>query len=37
MLKKGTKLVEKVQKYKMLKFNSIFFTDESPVEKQNSS
>jgi len=31
--KKGTKLVEKVQKCKMLKFNSIFFTDKSPVDK----
>jgi len=31
--KKGTKLVEKVQKYKMLKFNSKFFTDKSPVDK----
>jgi hypothetical protein len=33
MLKKMIKLVEKVQKCKMLKFNSIFFTDESPVDK----
>jgi len=31
--KKRTKLVEKVQKCKMLKFNSIFFTDKSPVDK----
>jgi hypothetical protein len=31
--KKRTKLVEKVQKCKILKFNSICFTDESPVDK----
>jgi hypothetical protein len=30
---KMIKLVEKVQKCKMLKFNSILFTDESPVDK----
>ena len=34
---KMTKLVEKVQKCKILKFDSIFFTDESPVDKENSS
>jgi len=34
---KGTKLVEKVQKCKRLKFDSIFLTDESPVDKENSS
>jgi RecB family exonuclease len=34
---KMTKLVEEVQKYKMLKFDSIFLTDESPVDKENSS
>jgi hypothetical protein len=32
-----TKLVEKVQKCKILKFNIIFLTDESPVDKENSS
>jgi hypothetical protein len=32
-----TKLVENVQKYKRLKFDSIFFTDESSVDKENSS
>jgi len=37
MLKKRIKLVEKVQKYKILKFDSIFLTDESPVDKKNSS
>jgi hypothetical protein len=31
--KKRTKLVEKVQKCKTLKFNSIFFTDKSSVDK----
>jgi hypothetical protein len=30
-------LVEEVQKYKMLKFDNIFLTDESPVDKENSS
>jgi len=34
---KMTKLVEKVQKCKMLKFDSIFLTDESLVDKENSS
>ena len=34
---KGTKLVEKVQKCKRLKFDSIFLTDESLVDKENSS
>jgi len=29
-------LVEEVQKYEMVKFNSIFFTDKSPVDKENS-
>jgi len=28
-------LVEEVQKYKMVKFDSIFFTDESLVDKKN--
>jgi hypothetical protein len=32
-----TKLVEEVQKYKMLKFDNIFLIDESPVDKKNSS
>jgi hypothetical protein len=31
------KLVEEVQKCKRLKFDSIFLTDESPVDKENSS
>ena len=30
------KLVEEVQKCKMVKFNSIFFTDERHVDKENS-
>jgi len=34
---KITKLVEEVQKYKMLKFDNRFLTDESPVDKENSS
>jgi hypothetical protein len=34
---KRPKLIEKVQKYKRLKFNSIFLTDGSPVDKENSS
>jgi hypothetical protein len=34
---KKIKLVEKVQKCKKLKFDSIFLTDESPVDKENSS
>jgi len=35
---KRSKLVEEVQKCKRLKFDSIcFFTDESPVDKENSS
>jgi hypothetical protein len=34
---KKTKLVEKVQKYKMLKFDNIVFTNESHVDKENSS
>jgi hypothetical protein len=35
--RKRPKLVEEVQKCKRLKFGSIFFTDESPVDKENSS
>jgi hypothetical protein len=35
--KKGLKLVEEVQKYERLKFKSIFLTDESPFDKENSS
>jgi hypothetical protein len=35
--RKRSKLVEKVQKCKRLKFDSIFLTDESPVDKENSS
>jgi hypothetical protein len=34
---KRTKLVENVQKCKILKFDGIFLTDESPVDKENSS
>ena len=30
-------LVEEVQKCKKLKFDSIFLTDKSPVDKENSS
>jgi hypothetical protein len=30
------KLVEEVKKYKDWKFDSIYLTDESPVEKENS-
>jgi hypothetical protein len=30
-------LVEEVQKYKRWKFDSIFLTDKSPVDKKNSS
>jgi len=30
------KLVEEIKKYKRLKFNSIFLTDESPGDKKNS-
>ena len=33
---KKPKLVEEVQKYKRLKFDSIFLTGESPVDKENS-
>jgi ABC-type Fe3+ transport system substrate-binding protein len=36
-IEKMIKLVENVQKCKILKFDSIFLTDESPVDKQNSS
>jgi hypothetical protein len=32
--KKRSKLIEEVQKCKMLKFDSIFLTDESPVDKK---
>jgi hypothetical protein len=35
--RKRSKLVEEVQKCKRLKFDSIFLTDESPVDKENSS
>jgi len=31
------KLVEEVQKCKRLKFDSIFLTNESPIDKENSS
>ena len=34
---KRPKLVEEVQKYKRLKFDSIFLTDGSLVDKENSS
>jgi hypothetical protein len=34
--KKRPKLVEEVQKCKRLKFDSIFLTGESPVNKENS-
>jgi hypothetical protein len=33
---KKTKLVEEVQKCKRLKFDGIFLTGESPVDKENS-
>jgi hypothetical protein len=33
---KRTKLVEEVKKYKRLKFDIIFLTGESPVDKKNS-
>ena len=36
-IEKMIKLVENVQKCKILKFDSIFLTDESPVDKENSS
>jgi hypothetical protein len=36
MLKNGQTLVEEVQKCKMLKFDSLLLTDESPVDKENS-
>jgi hypothetical protein len=36
MPKKKPKLVEEVQKCKKVKFDSIFFTDESLVDKENS-
>jgi len=35
--RKRSKLVEEVQKCKRLKFGNIFLTDESPVDKENSS
>jgi hypothetical protein len=34
---KISKLVEEVQKCKRLKFDSIVFTDKSPVDEENSS
>jgi len=34
--RKKAKLVEEVQKCKRLKFDGIFFTGESPVDKENS-
>jgi hypothetical protein len=34
--RKKAKLVEEVQKCKRLKFDSIFLTGESPVDKENS-
>jgi hypothetical protein len=34
---KRPKLIEEVQKYKRLKFDNMFLTDESPVDKKNSS
>ena len=33
--RKKAKLVEEVQKYKRLKFDSIFLTGESAVDKEN--
>jgi hypothetical protein len=36
MLKKGQKLIDKVQNYKNWNFDSIFLTDESPRDKENS-
>jgi hypothetical protein len=36
MPKKRPKLVEEIQKCKRLKFDSIFFTGESLVNKENS-
>jgi hypothetical protein len=36
MPKNGQKLVKEVQKCKRLKFDSVSFTDESPVDKDNS-
>jgi len=35
MPKKRPKLVEEIQKCKRLKFDSIFLTNESPVDKKN--
>ena len=35
-VEKIPKLVEEIKKYKRLKFNSIFLTDESPGDKKNS-
>jgi hypothetical protein len=37
MPKKRSKLVEEIKKCKRLKFNSIFFTNGSLVDKENSS
>ena len=34
--RKKPKLVEEVQKYKRLKFNSVLLTDVSSVDKENS-
>jgi hypothetical protein len=36
MPKNGQKLVEGIQKFKRLKFDSLSLTDESPVDKENS-
>jgi len=35
-LENGQRLVEEVQKIQRLKFYSIFFTDECPINKENS-
>ena len=36
-LENSQKLVEEVQKYKDFNFDSIFLTDESSVDKENST
>jgi ribosome assembly protein YihI (activator of Der GTPase) len=36
-LENSQKLVEEVQKYKDFKFDNIFLTDESSVDKKNST
>ena len=36
-LENSQKLVEEIQKYKDFKFNNIFLTDESSVDKKNST